>query len=172
MRYLQKLPNSRRSPPGLERRILSKLPTALLAGTVIPAACYGIAWLYPDPAIGDTPEKYLSNVGIAAVATVIGVIDWVVDAVAVRIIGGNALQIAEAVRRRRAEVSPDDVFVERGDTLLDPKHLAAEKVLRRATVPVLTVRYQHRPECEAGNCAWCASGSTAVQQQLSAEADG
>ncbi len=49
----------------------------------------------------------------AAVATAIGVIDWVVDAVAVRIIGGNALQIAEAVRRRRAETSPDDLFVER-----------------------------------------------------------
>jgi putative hydrolase len=49
----------------------------------------------------------------AAVAVTIGVIDWVVDAVAVRIIGGNALQIAEAVRRRRAESSPDDIFVER-----------------------------------------------------------
>ncbi|WP_040493228.1 zinc-dependent metalloprotease [Ilumatobacter nonamiensis] len=49
----------------------------------------------------------------AAVATTIGVIDWVVDAVAVRIIGGNALQIAEAARRRRAETSPDDLFVER-----------------------------------------------------------
>ncbi len=49
----------------------------------------------------------------AAVAMTIGVIDWVVDAVAVRVIGGNALQIAEAVRRRRAETSPDDVFVER-----------------------------------------------------------
>ncbi len=49
----------------------------------------------------------------AAVATAIGVIDWVVDAVAVRLIGGSALQIAEAVRRRRAETSPDDVFVER-----------------------------------------------------------
>jgi putative hydrolase len=49
----------------------------------------------------------------AAVATAIGVIDWVVDAVAVRIIGGNALQIADAVRRRRAETSPDDLFVER-----------------------------------------------------------
>ncbi len=48
-----------------------------------------------------------------AVAMTIGVIDWVVDAVAVRMIGGNALHIAEAVRRRRAEVSPDDVFVER-----------------------------------------------------------
>jgi len=49
----------------------------------------------------------------AAVAVTIGVIDWVVDAVAVRIIGGNALQIAEAVRRRRADASPDDIFVER-----------------------------------------------------------
>lgn len=49
----------------------------------------------------------------AAVATIIGVIDWVVDAVAVRIIGGNALQIAEAVRRRRSEASPDELFVER-----------------------------------------------------------
>ncbi len=49
----------------------------------------------------------------AAVATAIGVIDWVVDAVAVRVIGGDALQIAEAVRRRRAETSPDDIFVER-----------------------------------------------------------
>ena len=36
----------------------------------------------------------------------IGVIDWVVDAVAVRVIGGNALQIAEAARRRRAESDP------------------------------------------------------------------
>jgi putative hydrolase len=49
----------------------------------------------------------------AAVAVTIGVIDWVVDAVAVRLIGGNALQIADAVRRRRAESSPDDLFVER-----------------------------------------------------------
>ena len=49
----------------------------------------------------------------AAVAVTIGVIDWVVDAVAVRIIGGSALRIAEAARRRRAETSPDDIFVER-----------------------------------------------------------
>ncbi len=49
----------------------------------------------------------------AAVATVVGYTDWVVDAVAVRVIGGNALRIAEAVRRRRVETSSDDVFVER-----------------------------------------------------------
>ena len=49
----------------------------------------------------------------AAVATTIGVVDWVVDAVAARMIGGDALALAEAVRRRRAERSPDDLFVER-----------------------------------------------------------
>ncbi|TVR28161.1 MAG: hypothetical protein EA389_00965 [Ilumatobacter sp.] len=49
----------------------------------------------------------------AAVATVVGYTDWVVDAVAVRVIGGDALTIAEAVRRQRVEASPDDLFVER-----------------------------------------------------------
>ena len=49
----------------------------------------------------------------AAVAAVVGYTDWMVDAVAVRVIGGEALRIAEAVRRRRAENDADDVFVER-----------------------------------------------------------
>lgn len=49
----------------------------------------------------------------AAVAVTVGVIDWVVDAVAVRLIGGSALQIAEAARRRRNHTGPDDLFVER-----------------------------------------------------------
>jgi putative hydrolase len=49
----------------------------------------------------------------AAVAAVVGYVDYLVDSVAVRVIGGDALRIAEAVRRRRVEVSPDDLFVER-----------------------------------------------------------
>jgi putative hydrolase len=49
----------------------------------------------------------------AAVAAVVGYVDYMVDAVAVRVIGGDALRIAEAVRRRRVEVAPDDLFVER-----------------------------------------------------------
>jgi putative hydrolase len=49
----------------------------------------------------------------AAVAAVVGYVVYLVDSVAVRVIGGDALRIAEAVRRRRVEVSPDDVFVER-----------------------------------------------------------
>ena len=48
----------------------------------------------------------------ALVAVVVGYTDWIVDAVAVRIVGGNALRIAEAVRRRRVETSASDSFVE------------------------------------------------------------
>lgn len=49
----------------------------------------------------------------AAVGAVIGCVDYLVDSVAVALIGGDALQIAEAVRRRRAERSADDVYVHR-----------------------------------------------------------
>jgi putative hydrolase len=48
----------------------------------------------------------------ALVAVVVGYVDWVVDAVAVRLVGGDALRIAEAVRRQRVDTSSDDRFVE------------------------------------------------------------
>jgi putative hydrolase len=48
----------------------------------------------------------------ALVAVVVGYVDWIVDAVAVRLVGGSALRIAEAVRRRRVETSSSDTFVE------------------------------------------------------------
>lgn len=48
----------------------------------------------------------------ALVAVVVGYTDWVVDAIAVRLVGGDALRIAEAVRRQRAETSAGDAFVE------------------------------------------------------------
>lgn len=49
----------------------------------------------------------------AATAAIVGYVDYLVDAVAVRMIGGEALRIAEAVRRRRVEASPDGVYIER-----------------------------------------------------------
>ena len=71
MRYLQKLPNSHRSPPGLERKIWRRLPVELMAGTAIPLFCYLYARFYPSPGLGETMEKYMTGVEIAAVATVI-----------------------------------------------------------------------------------------------------
>ena len=49
----------------------------------------------------------------AAIAAVVGSVDYLVDAVSARVVGGDALRIAEAVRRRRFESSPDDLYVER-----------------------------------------------------------
>lgn len=49
----------------------------------------------------------------ALVAVVVGYTDWVVDAVSARVVGGNALDIAHAVRTRRVETSASDSFVER-----------------------------------------------------------
>ncbi len=48
----------------------------------------------------------------ALVAVVVGYTDWIVDAVAVKVVGGSALRIAEAVRRRRVETTSADSFVE------------------------------------------------------------
>ena len=49
----------------------------------------------------------------AAAAAVIGYVDYMVDGVSVRVIGGDALRIAEAVRRRRVDHSADDIYIER-----------------------------------------------------------
>jgi len=62
----------------------------------------------------------------AAMAAVIGYVDYVVDSVTTRLIGGDARRISEAVRRRRIETSPDDVFVER----LLGLHLTRQQVER------------------------------------------
>ena len=49
----------------------------------------------------------------AAAAAVVGYVDYMVDGVSVRVIGGDALRIAEAVRRRRVDHSADDMYTER-----------------------------------------------------------
>jgi putative hydrolase len=60
-----------------------------------------------------SPEQHALRPRLdALVAVVVGYTDWIVDAVAVRIVGGNALRIAEAVRRRRVETTASDTFVE------------------------------------------------------------
>lgn len=64
-------------------------------------------------AVQSTEQAALAPQLDAATAAVVGCIDYLVDSVAVRVIGGDALRIAEAVRRRRVESSPDDVFVHR-----------------------------------------------------------
>jgi hypothetical protein len=71
MRNLNRLSGVRRYPPGVEWLILKRLPLVLLASTATPLCCYLVAYLFPTPAIGETVEKHLATVGIAAVATAV-----------------------------------------------------------------------------------------------------
>lgn len=48
----------------------------------------------------------------------------------------------------------------------------AEKVLRLAPCPVLTVRAQHQASCQAASCEVCDSHVTRAARRLEAEADG
>ena len=71
MNWLNKLPNSRREPPGLEWRLLRRLPRLLLAGTAIPLLFAVAAHLVPP----DLPASALSGhrqfVNIVATAVVV-----------------------------------------------------------------------------------------------------
>ena len=49
----------------------------------------------------------------AAFDAVVGVIDYLADSVAVRLIGGNAIDIAAAMRARRAEAAAENLYLER-----------------------------------------------------------
>jgi putative hydrolase len=73
---------------------------------------------FSDPAVllgaVQSPEQRELEPSLdAAAAAVIGYVDYMVDGVSVRVIGGDALRIAEAVRRRRVDHSAEDVYIER-----------------------------------------------------------
>ena len=48
----------------------------------------------------------------------------------------------------------------------------AEEVVRRARVPVVTLRTLHRPTCEAVDCGACATHVTQVEERLRTELEG
>ena len=87
-----------------------------ISGDDNPVEVFQRAFSDPEVLLGavrSPAQRVLAPELDAAVAVVVGYLDWVVDAVSARVVGGNALSIAEAVRRRRAETSTEDVFVER-----------------------------------------------------------
>ena len=48
----------------------------------------------------------------------------------------------------------------------------SEQVVKQASCPVMTVRTQYKPKCQARSCAWCATHITDGQSALRAELDG
>lgn len=71
MRAFRKLPGFQRSPAGLERRILRRVPQWLVAATAVPLLCYAIARYFPAPGVGQTIEVYQSDVTILAIAFIL-----------------------------------------------------------------------------------------------------
>jgi hypothetical protein len=69
MSAMRRLPGSQKSPPGLEWTILKRLPAVALGTLAVPALWYALAYWFPAPADGESLEKYLTGVGIAAIAT-------------------------------------------------------------------------------------------------------
>lgn len=70
MKYLRKLPNSRRQAPGLERAILKKLPVTLLGGTLILLFFSVGSRLYPPEGTVTQIAKRLITVDILSIAAV------------------------------------------------------------------------------------------------------
>jgi len=71
MKYLKKLPGSFREQPGLERIILSKLPQAFLACTLLPVLFYFLVSNYPTLFSEAAPDKAAAQAFITTVATIL-----------------------------------------------------------------------------------------------------
>jgi hypothetical protein len=115
MKLFQKLPGTRREPPGLERLIMARLPLFLAAGTAIPLFCYFIAHLFQPT---DIPaEKYVTGVGIAAIAATLtawtAAFTIAIGCLVVMIMKGPAYvadryPLSDAEEPRRKPASEDD----------------------------------------------------------------
>ena len=71
MKLLNKLPNSRREPPGLERSIFRKLPKYLAGGTLVPVFVSIATRLFPPEGTSAQIAKHVATVDIFAIASVI-----------------------------------------------------------------------------------------------------
>lgn len=61
MSWLRKLPNSRRHPPGLEWRLLRRMPHILVIGTLLPILAAMVARAWP---ISGTPQEIAATLGL------------------------------------------------------------------------------------------------------------
>ncbi|MGB5716753.1 MAG: hypothetical protein WBN81_06630 [Gammaproteobacteria bacterium] len=71
MKILNKLPNSRREPPGLEWTILKKLPKVLFAGTLIPLAISLSCRLFEPQGTAAEIAKQIKSVDIMCIAMLV-----------------------------------------------------------------------------------------------------
>lgn len=73
MKYLSKLPNYRRAPPGLELKILKKMPIVLFGGTVVPLFFSLASRVYPLDGTAQRIARQHELVDILSIASVLAV---------------------------------------------------------------------------------------------------
>ena len=71
MKMLQRLPGSRREPPGLERKVFRNLPHVLLAGTVLPGVYALFVRLFPDAGTAEEIARQIQLTDFLVFGTVI-----------------------------------------------------------------------------------------------------
>lgn len=71
MKWLQRLPGTRREPPGLEWKIFRKLPTLLLAGTLLPVLYAVYVRVYPDPGTASEIARQIELTDFFVVGTLL-----------------------------------------------------------------------------------------------------
>lgn len=70
MKYLKKLPNPQRAAPGLERKLLRKLPVLVLGGTLIPLFVVIGSHLWPPAGSALDVARHLKSIDFFAIASV------------------------------------------------------------------------------------------------------
>jgi hypothetical protein len=73
MKFLNKLPNSVREPPGLEWVILKKLPMILAAGTLLPLFISMANRFFPPEGATALVAKHIRTVDILCISTTLAV---------------------------------------------------------------------------------------------------
>lgn len=71
MKYLKKLPNPQRAAPGMERKVLRKLPVLVLGGTLIPLFMVIAAHLWPPAGSVLDVARHLQSIEFLAIASVL-----------------------------------------------------------------------------------------------------
>lgn len=106
MKFLRKLPNSVRYPPGLEWAVLKKLPLVVLLGTLLPLVIAQTNRVFPPDAAAAQVAKHIKFVDILCIATAVtawtAVLTVAIGCVVVVVMKGPAY-VADAYRVEDAE---------------------------------------------------------------------
>ncbi|NLY28440.1 MAG: hypothetical protein GX049_13025 [Alcaligenaceae bacterium] len=71
MKFLQKVPGSMRSAPGLEWALWKRLPLFLLVGTLVPVIVAAILWWYRLESVDPATNRDIARYFYIAVGTVV-----------------------------------------------------------------------------------------------------